>query len=330
MGGELKVDSELGKGSDFWFKVPLTTPATKPACGSPSKEQASSTRIDAALQAIQKKRGSILVVDDNRTSLDALAYRLSQKSFNPICTQDPQLAVDLFTARADDFAAVLVDYHMPELDGLELAKRLRESKAMSPDVPILLMTSVTDLDMDEGQKAMVSARIPKPIKESRLWRTLLMALDDDVVSGKVRQPLVTSSLKESSLQGKRFLVVDDNPVNLKVSVKMLEKAGVIVDVAANGKAALEAIAANDYSVVLMDCQMPVMDGFEATREVRRLEEQDGNGSHLPIIAMTASAMKEHQEMCIAAGMDAYLSKPFRPAVLFDLISSFARPGTAAV
>ena len=267
MGGELKVDSELGKGSDFWFKVPLTTPATKPACGSPSKEQASSTRIDAALQAIQKKRGSTLVVDDNRTSLD---------------------------------------------------------------VPILLMTSVTDLDMDEGQKAMVSARIPKPIKESRLWRTLLMALDDDVVSGKVRQPLVTSSLKESSLQGKRFLVVDDNPVNLKVSVKMLEKAGVIVDVAANGKAALEAIAANDYSVVLMDCQMPVMDGFEATREVRRLEEQDGNGSHLPIIAMTASAMKEHQEMCIAAGMDAYLSKPFRPAVLFDLISSFARPGTAAV
>jgi len=326
MGGELQVESTLGEGSNFWFRIPLVAAVLSGEQEGDSFRVDQVEEIDQSLQDLVKQRPLILIVDDNKTNLDVLGYRLRQKSFLPVCTQNPLLAAEILAAKVDNFAAVLLDYHMPQMDGLTLAKHLRAATPSRPDLPILLLSSVADLNLVDVEAAGVSAYLPKPVKEARLWRALVMALQGHKSGSKVRQPLLTPALlQRAHTQGKRFLVVDDNPINLKVSVKMLEKAGVRADVAENGQAALDAIARTEYAVVLMDCQMPVMNGFDATIEIRRLEAVGGNGRHLPIIAMTASAMKEDQERCIESGMDNYISKPFRPQALFEMIARFTQP-----
>ncbi len=325
MGGDLQVESELGKGSNFWFRLPLPEAKRGQLRNMGEELGVQTENIDQVLKELAKKRPDVLVVDDNKTHLDVMAYRLRHRGFRPVCVQDPTLAPQLLEAKLEDYAAVLLDYHMPHMDGFTLAKKLRAVADSRPELPILLLTAVTDLDLQDMEDSGVSAYLPKPIKESRLWRALIMALRGGKLGGKVRTPLVTPGLLEQArAQGKRFLVVDDNLVNQKVSVKMLEKAGIKADVATNGQEALDALAHGDYALILMDCQMPVMNGYDATRVIRRRERETGGGKHIPIIAMTASAMKEDQDLCLEAGMDAYISKPFQPTALFELIARFTQ------
>ncbi len=282
-----------------------------------------------ALQELVSVRPAILVVDDNKANCDVLAYRLRERGFCPVCAHDPLQGLDLLLAQQDDIGAVLLDFHMPEVDGLELAQLMRAATPARPGLPFLLLTSVTDLDLGDVEDAGISAYLTKPIKVSRLWHALGVALEGDQIGGRVRDPLITPGiLNRAQTKGKRVLVVEDNLVNQKVVVKILEKAGVGADVAGDGLAALEAIERAEYALVLMDCQMPRMNGIDATKEVRRREDASGDGGHLPIIALTAVEMLGDQERCLAAGMDAFLAKPFQPRSLLDLVARYLRGDSA--
>ncbi|MEK6631897.1 MAG: response regulator, partial [Nitrospirota bacterium] len=236
-------------------------------------------------------------------------------------------ALEALRLAADEgrpFDLAILDMHMPEMDGIELARRIKNDPAISAVQLVLFASLGRRGDMAVARDAGIAAYLTKPMRQAQLLDCLSLVL------GNRDRPLVASlpqetktiitrhSLAEAQadLRG-RVLVVEDNPVNQKVAVKMLEKLGCRVDVAANGREAVEAVARLPYSIVFMDCQMPEMDGFEATRLIRREERA---GLHLTIVAMTANAMVEDRERCLNAGMDDYISKPVQSQGLAGVLS----------
>ncbi len=307
MGGTMWAESEERKGSTF--HIELTAPeADVPA------------RIDAG-DGLPKLAGMrILVVDDNATNREIVSRQARSWGMEPVAVERASEALALIEAgEAFDIAAL--DMLMPEMDGLELARAIRHLRD-EQELPLVLLTSLSGLPQTRSADEF-SAQLTKPVKASQLYNALLRAVSGpgteqaQVAAGTGSDMAETSSL--------RILLAEDNAVNQKVALRILQKLGYGADVASNGLEALEALERQTYDVVLMDVQMPEMDGLEATR---RICERWPDESRPRIVAMTANAMIEDREACFAAGMDDYVAKPVRPEELADALSRARQSGRA--
>ena len=312
MGGAVGVDSEVGTGSRFWFTVPLRPPAASSLEPSPP----------ISLEGLQ-----VLIVDDNATNRTIIEHSLDAWSVEVASADGAQGALQLLRDPERRFDIAVLDHHMPDIDGLDLAAIAISSGLLDPGQIILLTSSGLSVERQRARALGIAVFLTKPVKQSALYDALVTIVDGQ---GDVREPSVAamSYRPEPAASPGRVLVVEDNAVNQQVARRMLERQGHTVDVAADGHEAVEALERSEYDAVLMDCQMPVMDGYEATRAIRQAEAEAG-GPRTPIIAMTAGAMVGEAERCLAAGMDDYLAKPVRWEALTAMLERWMSPGAVA-
>jgi two-component system sensor histidine kinase/response regulator len=316
MGGTIGVESTPGQGSTFWFTVRLHK---RPA-------PAAAQRYDvAALQGLR-----VLCVDDNATNRTFLETQLSAWGIRVDCVADGPSALQrlrLAQQNGHAYRLALLDAEMPGMDGLAVARAIKADPALAK-VRLVLLTSVGyHAYSSEARRAGCAASLLKPIRQSQLYDCLTAVTGTSSAASATR--LMTRHILKSMLDqvGTRVLVVEDNAVNQKVIVRMLEKLGCRVDVAADGLESLDACSRMTYDCIFMDCQMPEMDGYTATALVRQREARSGR--HTPIIAMTANAMPGDRERCLAAGMDDYLSKPVQAEALEMMLQKWLPSRTAA-
>jgi PAS domain S-box-containing protein len=304
MGGTIWVESEEGKGSTFHLEL-TAAEADVPA------------RID--LDATRPMLGSkrILIVDDNATNREIVSRQARSWGMEPVAVERPSDALELIE-QGTQFDVAAVDMLMPEMDGLELARRIRRHPN-GQELPLVLLTSLSGLPQARAA-AEFSAQLVKPVRASQLYNALLTALGESVLAPAPVEPAGDDGAPETSAL--RILLAEDNAVNQKVALRILDKLGFRADVASNGLEALEALERESYDVVLMDVQMPEMDGLDASR---RICERWPDESRPRIIAMTANAMIEDREACFAAGMDDYVAKPVRPEELADALTRASSP-----
>ena len=315
MGGEIGAHSSPGEGSTFWFTAKL---------GRPALAGRQSENDPHALQGLR-----VLVVDDSATNRKILTQQLAGWGMSATVADGGKQALGLLEAAAEGppYELVLLDMNMPDMDGLDLARAIKARPALRA-LPLLLLTS--------GGRATgfgaagIAASLQKPVRPSKLYNAIVEALHDKGGAARVaraREGNGSRASADAPPRHQRILLVEDNAVNQMVAARMLEKQGFSADMAASGREALEALAREDYQAVLMDCQMPEMDGYEATAEIRRREAS--GGTHTAIIAMTANTMQGDRERCLAAGMDDYLSKPLRRQALEDVLTRWTRLPTMA-
>jgi CheY-like chemotaxis protein len=319
MGGKIWVKSELGRGSQFHFTARVGMADTK-------EIEVGTIAPPEILRAVK-----VLVVDDNRTNRRILEGMLGRWEMKSTSAQDGEEALAKLSEAQEasaPFALILMDMHMPEMDGFELIERIRQGKDSSTATIMMLTSAGHRGDAARCQELGVAAYLLKPIRQSELREAIARVLGAREQKGAI--PLITRySLHDarepsSSL---RVLLVEDNPVNQRLASRLLEKRGHSVVVAGNGLEALGALEKESFDLVFMDVQMPVMDGFEATVAIRRKE--GAGGVRLPIVALTAHAMKGDREKCLAVGMDGYLTKPIRPQELDEILRNYLerREGT---
>jgi CheY-like chemotaxis protein/HPt (histidine-containing phosphotransfer) domain-containing protein len=305
MGGEIGVESDFGKGSTFWFDVVLKTHAEAKS-GGPVREHLRDLRI--------------LIVDDNETNCQILEHQTSAWSMRHATAMGGKQALAMLRTAADQgdpFDLAILDMHMPGMDGLTLARAIKGDRNFA-DMPLVMLTSVGGFgDAGNARSSGISHYLHKPVRQSDLYNALVGSVN--VVSCQASQRPQPEG--QTHFPGVRVLLAEDNPVNQEVAVSMLEILGCEHELAENGKEVLVALDDGHFDIVLMDCQMPGMDGFEAAAEIRRLEQRTP-GSHIPIIAVTANAMEGDREQCITAGMDDYLSKPFSQAQLAEMLQQW--------
>jgi two-component system sensor histidine kinase/response regulator len=272
----------------------------------------------------------VLVVDDNTTNREILYHQLSawQMHCTTVTGGEEALAALREAARLGaPFELAILDMNMPGMDGLQLAKAIR-SEAASADIALVMLSSVLLAgDAEERRKAGIQAHLVKPIRQSELFDILSTVLGGGKVASAAPPATAEDPASDTSRAvGGRVLLVEDNPVNREVALAMLGQFGCEVEVANNGLKAVEALQRASYDVLLMDCQMPVMDGYEATAQIRRREAAEGAGHRVPIVALTANAVEGDRERCLAADMDDYLSKPFTQAALKDALERWIDAG----
>jgi CheY-like chemotaxis protein len=337
MGGHIGVDSRLGEGSTFWFTAQLG-----------KQPQATAS---AMAMASQDLHGLYLcIVDDSPINRRILKLYVERWGARCLMAEDGQQALALLretAARGQACDLAIIDMQLPGMNGLELAGAIKADPVLAPTRLVLLTSQGQRGDAKAAHAAGYAGYLSKPVHAPQLYECLTTVLKPSAQAtaregqsaGRTARPeLVTRhSLAERNAQATvKILVAEDNVVNQKVAIRMLEKLGYRADLVANGLEVLEALARISYAAVLMDCQMPEMDGFHATREIRRLEAigkgQEAIGSsltsslsplasrHVPIIAMTANALQEDRDRCLAAGMDDYLSKPVQSKVLAEVLA----------
>ena len=296
MRGRIWVESEVGTGSTFYCTVRfgLGTPKTK--------------RTDL----ISLRGLKVLVVDDHATNRRILEEILKSWEMEAELVESGSAAITALEAAAQPFDIVLMDLMMPEMDGLETVAIIRENAAFA-QVPVLLLSSADRAGYSARSRSLGIARsLIKPIKQSDLLEAIGAALE--------ATPSVETHVlgdEPAAVESRRILLAEDGAINQQVAVRLLEDRGHSVVVVNNGRAAVEQVAAQPFDVVLMDVQMPEMDGIEATAAIRQAEAQ--SGGHIPIVAMTAHAMKGDRDRFLAAGMDGYVAKPVRPHELYAAV-----------
>lgn len=293
MGGTMWVESVEGEGSTFYFTIQAQ----------PAPAQ---MRVYLKSEQPQLRDRHVLIVDDNATNRRVLVAQTRSWNMLPRDTAQPHEALE-WIKRGDPFDLVLLDMQMPQMDGATLAAELRHFRD-ARDLPIVMLSSLDRWDMTVNPLD-VEAYLLKPVKQSVLYETLVSVFVDKPIRGTARE-LADESEFDTRLAERiplRILVAEDNAINQKLALQMLRRMGYRADIAGNGVEVLEALERQPYDVILMDVQMPVMDGFEATRKI--LEKRS---PHRPrIVAVTANAMQGDRELCLAVGMDDYISKPIQ-------------------
>ena len=309
MGGEVGMESVEGRGSSFWFTAVLDK--------QPPRE-----RGEAAPRA-DVRGARVLVVEDNATNRLVLAEQLTLWSVRHAEAASAAEAMDMLRAacvQGDPFRIVLTDMQMPEMDGESLGRAVKADPELR-DTLLVMMTSLGRRGDAKRLEAIgFSAYLTKPVKQSKLYDCLATVLGGGAPPAKAPEAaLVTRhTLSEDRRRKVRILLAEDNPTNQQVALRILEKMGFRADAVANGQEAIQALKMGPYDIVFMDVQMPVMDGFEATRQIRN--PQSAVRDHkVPVIAMTAHAMKGDRERCLEAGMDDYVPKPISPKTLAEAL-----------
>jgi signal transduction histidine kinase/CheY-like chemotaxis protein len=312
MGGKIWVQSQVGQGSRFIFTLKMEV-GTAPVKG-----------MAAPVTAKVLRGVKVLVVDDNPTNRRVLEEMLSRWGLNSTSAECGEQALGLLLAARESetpFELVLTDMHMPNMDGFSLVERIRQKPELATATIMMLSSAGRRGDAARCQELGMAAYLLKPIRQSELREAIGRVLGAREYEGALplltRYSLETAGEPTASL---RVLVAEDNAVNQRLASRLLEKRGHRVVVANNGREAVEALEKERFDLVLMDVQMPEMDGFEATAAIR--EKEKGSGNRQPVIALTAHAMKGDREKCIAGGMDGYLTKPIRPQELDELLQSY--------
>jgi len=296
MGGDLDVNSSEGSGSTFYFSINTAVSKLKP-----EKE-----RDFSVLSGM-----NMLIVDDNKTNRTILESMLRSWKINFESVDSGEVCLQTIKQPGKKFNVILLDMMMPNMNGIEVAETIKSDSNLK-DLTIIMLTSLTQANIqEESKKSGISVCLHKPIKKSLLLDTIMSTvghLDIDIKSN-------IEAVEKKYYSGIKILVAEDNTVNQKVISRMLTFLGFSHHITDNGKDAINELDDNDYSLILMDCQMPVMDGFEATKNIRSADKH----CNLPIIAMTANAMEGDKERCINAGMSDYISKPLNKDTLFEIL-----------
>ncbi|MGA7917598.1 MAG: response regulator, partial [Candidatus Acidiferrales bacterium] len=317
MGGKIWLESQVGKGTQFHFTVRFQC--------SEKKAQIGTIAPPEILRGVK-----VLVVDDNRTNRRILEgmlrrWEMQVKSVETGEEALAELSAGREAARA--YRLILTDVHMPGMDGFALVERIRQTPELATATIMMLTSAGHRGDGNRCKELGVSAYLLKPIRQSELREAIARVLGAHRQEGAI--PLLTRySLQDARDPAEvlRVLLAEDNIVNQRLATRLLEKRGHRVTVAANGREALEALERESYDLVLMDVQMPEMDGMEATAKLREMEKLTGRRQ--PVVALTAHAMKGDQELCLAAGMDGYLTKPIRQQELDELLEKYKRATVA--
>jgi PAS domain S-box-containing protein len=309
MGGDIGFESTPGKGTTFWFTLTLERQAGLPR---------------------PVERGSldgtrVLVIDDNQTNRTILHRQLAAWGIRDgSAASGPDALSELRreAAAGDPYQLVILDMQMPDMDGVDVARAIKADPALRHTLIVILTSLAYHPDDVDLQRIGIAAYLTKPVKQSRLYDCLATVLGD---RGGSLQPVAvrpagrTVTRVSAGLAGRRVLVAEDNPVNQKVALRLLEKLGVRAEAVGNGLEVLESLARSTYDVILMDCQMPELDGYETSQKIRQREQAHGGGQRQYIIAVTAHALEGDRERCLAAGMDDYVSKPIRIDKLTEVL-----------
>jgi two-component system sensor histidine kinase/response regulator len=325
MGGDIGVESKPGEGSVFWCKMVLERQPHAPEYSPPLGD----------LQGLR-----VLVVDDSATCRDIVQQQLTAWGFTASAAAGGEEALKALNTAASEgkpFGLVILDLQMPGMDGKQLARAIKASPALA-DTPLLLLTALGDeIDAQRLKSLGFTEYLTKPILQSQLLEAIVKALTPSAEppggrsrSGeRVRPSAGASSSNGSSKKAGRILLAEDNEINQDLVSAILRRGGYQCDIVPDGQQAVDAVLRQDYDLVLMDCHMPEMDGFKATQVIREREKAGvlkGRRSRpLPIVALTANAMSGDREICLAAGMSDYISKPFYPEQVIQVVESYLQP-----
>lgn len=303
IGGDIKVESEYGKGSRFTIDMPLVCRDHKPD------------------DKIEVEGLEVLVVDDDKIACQNTSSCLREIGINSECVYSGSEAIEKVRQHhlaEKEYFAVIIDLKMPQMNGIETTQQIR--RFVGADVPIIIL-SAYDLEEYEAEAKEVKANgfITKPLYKSKLLQVLRSFLDE----GDQPEPILPFKLSNADYSGKRILLVEDNELNREIAVEIIGSTGITIDTAINGLDAVHKVAQSEegfYQIILMDIQMPIMDGYEATRQIRSLQRRDI--AHMPIIAMTANAFSEDVTNAIKAGMNYHLAKPIDIGALMGILSKY--------
>ncbi|MEO7190909.1 MAG: response regulator [Vicinamibacterales bacterium] len=302
MGGEIGFDSTPNQGSTFWITITL------------GKQSVTTARPPVRRESLEGVR--VLIVDDNGTNREILRHQLAvwrMRTSSVPNGPEALTTLDRASASGDPYGLVILDMQMPEMDGAAVARAIKADARLGSTRVVVLTSVGHHPEESELRQIGVSAYLAKPVKQSRLFDCLSVAMGDRIGETAASSESAASSAFPSlaHTRGVRVLLAEDNPVNQRVALRQLAKLGLKADAVGNGQEALAAIQRCAYDVILMDCQMPEMDGYEATRQLRQREREAPDTPHHHVIAITAHALAGDRQKCLDAGMDDYLSKPIR-------------------